>query len=124
MNRTSIFAVAALLTMGVAAQACAQPSVVLTTTTQEAVTPRFSIDTKFSVLIADAQAREVVGAFFERRRIAANQPAMSEEESAGLMQMIGDLTPRELAHFPQANLDDEGLEELNQALAAIPPAES
>lgn len=123
MNRPSIIAAAAFLALGVAAQACAQPSIAVVAPMQEAAAPRFSIDTKFSELIADPQASKVVGDFFESRRIAANQPAMSEEESAGLMQMIGDLTPRELANFPQANLDDEALEELNQALAAIPAAE-
>lgn len=123
MNRLNALAIAmSTLVLATANQACAvSPAVVADAAqTAPASTPRFSIDTKFSELVADPQAREVIGAFFEKRRIAANQPAMSEEESAGLMQMIGDLTPRELSNFPQANLDDAALEELNQALAALP----
>lgn len=122
MNRLSVFAVAIVAVLGVATQACSHAVPRAQDAAATAPAARFSIDSKFSALMVDEQARAVVGAFFERRRIAAGQPEMSEAESAGLMEMIGDLTPRELAHFPQANLDDAALEELNRLLAAIPPA--
>lgn len=122
MNRTAILAAAIL---AIAVPACAQtasapPAVSPPAAASPAAAPRWSVDTKMSALVADPQAAAVVAAFFEKRRIAAGQPKMSDEESAGLMQMIGDLTPRELSNFPQANLDEEALEELNQALAAVP----
>lgn len=118
MTRLALIAAAIL---SVAAPACAQTAAPVAPAAGSSVaTPRWSVDSKMSDLIADPQASVVVGAFFERRRVAAGQPKMTDEEGAGLMQMIGDLTPRELSNFPQANMDEEALEELNAALAAIP----
>jgi hypothetical protein len=82
--------------------------------------PKFSVDMTMAELTADPQARVVVGAFFERRRIAAGAPPMTPEETASISEMIAGLTPRQLAEFPQANLDDAALAELDAALAAIP----
>ena len=81
---------------------------------------RFTVDTTMAELIADPQAKVVVGAFFEKRRIAAGAPPMTPEESAGLAEMIGGLSPRQLAEFPQANLDDAAVAELDALLRAIP----
>lgn len=83
---------------------------------------KYSVDNTMAELTADPQARVVVGAFFERRRIAAGAPPMTPEETASISEMIAGLTPRQLAEFPQANLDDAALEELNALLAAIPTA--
>jgi hypothetical protein len=82
--------------------------------------PKFTVDTTMAELIADPQAKVVVGAFFEKRRIAAGAPPMTPEESAGLAEMIGGLSPRQLAEFPQANLDDAAVAELDALLRAIP----
>ena len=81
---------------------------------------RFTVDTTMAELIADPQAKVVVGAFFEKRRIAAGAPPMTPEETAGLAEMIGGLSPRQLAEFPQANLDDAAVAELDALLRAIP----
>lgn len=102
--------------------AAAAPALAQTPAPAAAATPaaKFSVDTPMGVLTADAQAKVVVGDFFEKRRIAAGAPPMTPEESAGLAQMIAGLSPRQLAEFPQANLDDAALTELNALLAAIP----
>lgn len=107
---------AALTFTAAAAPALAQ------TPAPAAATPaaKFTVDTTMGALTADPQAKVVVGEFFEKRRIAAGAPPMTPEESAGLAQMIAGLSPRQLAEFPQANLDDAALTELNALLAAIP----
>lgn len=115
----SIALVAALSLAGAAAPALAQtaaPAPAAETPNK----PKFSIDMTMAELTADPQARVVVGAFFERRRIAAGAPPMTPEETASISEMIAGLTPRQLAEFPQANLDDAALAELDAALAAIP----
>lgn len=117
MIRPLVLAAALTFTAAAAAPALAQ-----TPAPAAAATPaaKFSVDTPMGVLTADAQAKVVVGEFFEKRRIAAGAPPMTPEESAGLAQMIAGLSPRQLAEFPQANLDDAALTELNALLAAIP----
>ncbi|GAA0217060.1 hypothetical protein QOZ96_002597 [Brevundimonas nasdae] len=82
--------------------------------------PKFTVDTTMAEISADPQAKVVLGDFFEKRRIAAGAPAMTPEESAGLAEMIGGLSPRQLAEFPQANLDDAALAELDALLRAVP----
>jgi len=108
-------AIAAALTLAAAAPALAQ-----TPASPATAAAKFSVDTPMGVLTTDPQAKVVVGQFFEKRRIAAGAPPMTPEESAGLAEMIAGLTPRQLAEFPQANLDDAALTELNALLAAIP----
>lgn len=103
-----------------AAPALAQTPAAPTAATTPAA--KFSIDTPMGELTSDPQAKVVVGQFFEKRRIAAGAPPMTPEESAGLAEMIAGLSPRQLAEFPQANLDDAALAELNALLAAIPAA--
>lgn len=112
--------VAALSLAGVAAPALAQTAPPPAPAAEAPAKPKFSIDMTMADLTADPQARVVVGAFFERRRIAAGQPPMTPEETASISEMIAGLTPRQLAEFPQANLDDAALAELDAALAAIP----
>jgi hypothetical protein len=110
--------VAALSLAGLAAPALAQTAPAPAAATP--AKPKFSVDMTMAELTADPQARVVVGAFFERRRIAAGAPPMTPEETASISEMIAGLTPRQLAEFPQANLDDAALAELDAALAAIP----
>lgn len=110
--------VAALSLAGAAAPALAQTAPA--PAAQAPAKPKFSVDMTMAELTADPQARVVVGAFFERRRIAAGAPPMTPEETASISEMIAGLTPRQLAEFPQANLDDAALAELDAALAAIP----
>lgn len=120
MIRFTAIGLAALMLAGAPAFAQEAPVTPDAPAATTEATQRFSVDTKMSALIADPKARVVVGQFFDSRRVAAGQPEMSPEESAGLMDMIGDLSPRELSNFPQANLDEEALEQLNALLAAIP----
>ena len=117
MIRPLVLAAALTFTAAAAAPALAQTPAPATAATPAS---KFSVDTPMGVLTADAQAKVVVGEFFEKRRIAAGAPPMTPEESAGLAQMIAGLSPRQLAEFPQANLDDAALTELNALLAAIP----
>lgn len=117
MIRSLAFAAALVLTAA-AAPALAQTSAAPTPAAAPA--PKFTVDTTMAELIADPQAKIVVGAFFEKRRIAAGAPPMTPEESAGLAEMIGGLSPRQLAEFPQANLDDAAVAELDALLRAIP----
>lgn len=111
--------IAALSLVG-AAPALGQTAPAPAPVAEASAKPKFSIDVTMAELTADPQARVVVGAFFERRRIAAGSPPMTPEETASIGEMIGGLTPRQLAEFPQANLDDAALAELDAALAAIP----
>lgn len=115
-------ALVAVLSFGAAApaQAQAQTAPAPAPAAEAQAKPKFSIDMTMAELTADPQARVVVGAFFERRRIAAGAPPMTPEETASISEMIAGLTPRQLAEFPQANLDDAALAELDAALAAIP----
>jgi hypothetical protein len=85
-----------------------------------AAAQRYSIDTKFSVLFADPKAAEVVHAFFHKRRVAAGKPEYSPEERAHMAEMIADMTPREIAQYPDADLDDAALAELDALLAQVP----
>lgn len=118
-------ALAATFSLVAAAPALAQnpaPTAPPAPAAAPAAPAKFSVDNTMAELTADPQARVVVGAFFERRRIAAGAPPMTPEETASISEMIAGLTPRQLAEFPQANLDDAALEELNTLLAAIPAA--
>jgi hypothetical protein len=82
--------------------------------------PYYTLDTKIADIFADPNARDVFGAFFRKRGEAAGQPEASAEEQANIAQVIKDFTPRQLATFPQANLDEEGLKTLAAALAKVP----
>jgi hypothetical protein len=81
---------------------------------------RYSIDSKFSELFADPNAAQVVRDFFHKRRLAAGKPEQTPEELAQTMELVHDMTPREVAQYPQAGLDDAGLAELDAALAKVP----
>lgn len=90
-----------------------------------AAQPYYTLDTKIADIFADPKARDAFGEFFRKRGEAAGQPEVSPEEQANIAQVIKDFTPRELATFPQANLDEEGLKTLAAALAKVPaPASS
>ncbi|USQ94756.1 hypothetical protein [Caulobacter sp. RL271] len=82
--------------------------------------PYYTLDTKIADIFADPNARDVFGAFFRKRGEAAGQPEASPEEQANIAQVIKNFTPRQLATFPQANLDEEGLKTLGEALAKVP----
>jgi hypothetical protein len=83
-------------------------------------TPYYSVDTKMADIFADPNARAVLSEFFRKRGEAAGQPEASPEEQATTAELIKGLTPRELAGFPQANLDEDGLKALGEALAKVP----
>jgi len=90
-----------------------------------AAQPYYTLDTKIADIFADPKARDAFGEFFRKRGEAAGQLEVSPEEQANIAQVIKDFTPRELATFPQANLDEEGLKTLAAALAKVPaPASS
>nr|WP_295107581.1 hypothetical protein [uncultured Caulobacter sp.] len=82
--------------------------------------PYYTLDTKIADIFADPKARDVFGAFFRKRGESAGQPEASAEEQANIAQVIKNFTPRQLATFPQANLDEEGLKTLAEALAKVP----
>lgn len=109
-------AIAAALTL----TAAAAPALAQTPAPAAQPAAKFTVDTPMAEISADPQAKVVLGDFFEKRRIAAGAPAMTPEESAGLAEMIGGLSPRQLAEFPQANLDDAALAELDALLRAVP----
>jgi hypothetical protein len=83
--------------------------------------PYFTLDTKIADIFADPNARAAFSEFFRKRGEAAGQPEASPEEQANTAQVIKNFTPRQLASFPQANLDEEGLKALAEALAKAPP---
>lgn len=82
--------------------------------------PYYTLDTKIADIFADPKARDVFGEFFRKRGEAAGQPEASAEEQANIAQVIKNFTPRQLATFPQANLDEDGLKTLGDALAKVP----
>lgn len=82
--------------------------------------PYYTLDTKIADIFADPNARTVFGEFFRKRGEAAGQPEASAEEQANVAQVIKNFTPRQLATFPQANLDEDGLKALGEALAKVP----
>lgn len=82
--------------------------------------PYYTLDTKIADIFADPKARDVFGEFFRKRGEAAGQPEASAEEQANVAQVIKNFTPRQLATFPQANLDEDGLKILGDALAKVP----
>ncbi|MBO9709085.1 MAG: hypothetical protein J7521_12825 [Caulobacter sp.] len=82
----------------------------------------FTLDTKIADIFADPKAREVFSEFFRKRGEAAGQPEASPEEQANTAQLIKGLTPRQLAAFPQANLDEDALKALGEALAKVTPS--
>ncbi|WP_156400413.1 hypothetical protein [Caulobacter sp. Root655] len=83
-------------------------------------TPHYSVDTKMADIFADPAARAVLSEFFRKRGEAAGQPEAPPEEQAATAELIKGLSPRELAGFPQANLDEEALKALGEALAKVP----
>ena len=83
-------------------------------------TPYYSVDTKMADIFADPAARAVLSEFFHKRGEAAGQPEAPPEEQAATAELIKGLSPRELAGFPQANLDEEALKALGEALAKVP----
>jgi hypothetical protein len=85
-----------------------------------AAQPYFTLDTKIADIFADPNARAAFGEFFRKRGEAAGQPEATPEEQANTAQVIKNFTPRQLAAFPQANLDEEGLKALGEALAKVP----
>lgn len=86
--------------------------------------PYYTLDTKIADIFADPKARDVFGEFFRKRGEAAGQPEASPEDQANTAQIIKNFTPRQLATFPQANLDEDALKTLGEALAKVPaPAE-
>lgn len=86
--------------------------------------PYYTLDTKIADIFADPKARDVFGEFFRKRGEAAGQPEASPEDQANTAQIIKNFTPRQLATFPQANLDEDALKALSEALAKVPaPAE-
>ena len=65
-----------------------------------ASTQRYSVDSKFSDLLADPKAADVVRAFFRKRRAAAGKPDPSPDEEAHTIELIRDMTPREVSRIP------------------------
>ena len=115
MSRTLAIALAAALITASAGgsaqarQAAAAPA-----------TPYYSVDSKMADIFADPKARTVLSDFFRKRGEAAGQPEAPAEEQAKTAELIKGLSPRELASFPQANLDEDALKALDAELAKVP----
>lgn len=104
----------------IAAALCLAPLATAQAQTAALAQPYYTLDTKIADIFADPNARTVFGEFFRKRGEAAGQPEASAEEQANIAQVIKNFTPRQLAAFPQANLDEEGLKTLGDALAKVP----
>lgn len=115
MTRVSASLIAAAFCVAPLATARAQ-----TSPATASAQPYYTLDTKIADIFADPKARDVFGEFFRKRGEAAGQPEASAEEQANIAQVIKNFTPRQLATFPQANLDEEGLKVLAEALAKVP----
>lgn len=115
MTRVSVGLIAATLGMAPLAVASAQAQ-----QAAASAQPYYTLDTKIADIFADPNARAVFGEFFRKRGEAAGQPEASAEEQANIAQVIKNFTPRQLAAFPQANLDEDGLKTLGEALAKVP----
>src|SRR3954471_15228852 len=118
MARTKTALAAGVMAMALCAAA---PSVALAWQAAAAAQPYFTLDTKIADIFADPNARAIFGEFFRKRGEAAGQPEATPEEQANTAQVIKNFTPRQLAAFPQANLDEEALKALGEALAKLPP---
>lgn len=117
MARTMTALAAGMMAMAL----CGAPSgAALAQQATAAAQPYFTLDTKIADIFADPNARTVFGEFFRKRGEAAGQPEASAEEQANTAQIIKNFTPRQLAAFPQANLDEDGLKALGEALAKVP----
>jgi hypothetical protein len=87
--------------------------------------PYYSIDSKMADIFADPNARAVISEFFRKRGEAAGQPEAPPEQQVATAELIKGLSPRELASFPQANLDEDALKALDAELAKVaPPAKA
>lgn len=104
----------------IAAALCASPLTAAQARQAAPTQPYYTLDTKIADIFADPNARAVFGEFFRKRGEAAGQPEASAEEQANVAQVIKNFTPRQLATFPQANLDEAGLKTLGDALAKVP----
>jgi len=104
----------------VAAALCMAPLGMASARQATPAQPYYTLDTKIADIFADPNARTVFGEFFRKRGEAAGQPEASPEDQANIAQVIKNFTPRQLATFPQANLDEEGLKALGEALAKVP----
>ena len=104
----------------IAAALCAAPLTVAQARQAAAPQPYYTLDTKIADIFADPKARDVFGEFFRKRGEAAGQPEASPEDQANIAQVIKNFTPRQLATFPQANLDEDALNALGEALAKVP----
>jgi hypothetical protein len=80
----------------------------------------YSVDSRISDLIANPTAAGVLRSFVQQQRVAAGKPELTAEQQTHMVQMIQNMTPREVARFPQVHLDDAGLSKLNALLAQIP----
>lgn len=85
-----------------------------------AAKPYYSVDTTFGDLMADPKAKAVVDAFFTKRDADAGKPPTSPEEKAKVFEMIKGASPRQIALYPQANLDETALATLDAQLAKVP----
>ena len=79
----------------------------------------FSIDTKIATLLANPRAAEVVRSFVQKMRVAAGKPQLTADQEARLIGVVSEMTPREVAKFPQIHLDGAALAQLDALLAQV-----
>ena len=113
-----------ILSIGLAVvlAAASAPAFAMNASSPAATAPsgsRYSIDTKISELLANPAVADVLRSFVQQQIVAAGKPAPSAEEEAHLIKMVHNMTPRQVARFPQAHMNAEALNRLNTLLAQV-----
>lgn len=79
----------------------------------------FSVDSRIADLLRNPKAAQVLQAFVQKKRVEAGKPELTRDEEVRMIQMIQEMSPRQVAKFPQVHLDDAALDQLNTQLAQI-----
>jgi hypothetical protein len=108
------------ISFALALTAFSAPCLALANDAASAPKSRYTVDTTISDLLANPKAAQVLQAFVQQKRVEAGKPALTTEQEMHMVQMIENMTPRQVAKFPQVHLDDAGLDQLNALLAQIP----
>ena len=105
--------------LALALTAWTAPCLALATPSSPPAKNRYSVDTTISDLLANPKAAQVLQAFVQKKRVEAGKPELTAEQETRMVQMIQNMSPRQVAKFPQVHLDDAGLDQLNTLLAQI-----
>jgi hypothetical protein len=84
----------------------------------------YSVDSRIADLLRNPQAAQVLQAFVQKKRVEAGKPELTPEQESHMIQMVQEMSPRQVAKFPQVHLDDAALDQLNAQLAEVSAATS